>query len=98
MSATVPAVIVTSVMPHPPVSGGHKRTLRLVEAIARSGAIPHLVTVDSGQPGAADELRARGWHVDVPVEAPPTLRPRRGRARGGRAAPPPPPARPALRG
>jgi glycosyltransferase involved in cell wall biosynthesis len=76
MSATVPAVIVTSVMPHPPLSGGHKRTLRLMEAIARAGAIPHLVTVDSGQPGAADELRARGWRVDVPVEAPPTLRSR----------------------
>jgi glycosyltransferase involved in cell wall biosynthesis len=69
----VPAVIVTSVMPHPPISGGHKRTLRLMEAIARAGAIPHLVTVDRGQPGAADELRARAWRVDVPVQAPPTL-------------------------
>ena len=73
MSATVPAVIVSSVMPHPPVSGGHKRTLRLMEAIARAGAIPHLLTVDRGQPGAADELRARDWRVDVPVEAPPSL-------------------------
>jgi polysaccharide biosynthesis protein PslH len=76
MPATIPAVIVTSVMPHPPVSGAHKRTLRLMEAIARAGAIPHLLTVDRGQPGAADELRARGWRVDVPVEAPPTLRSR----------------------
>ena len=73
MSATVPAVIVSSVMPHPPVSGGHKRTLRLMEAIARAGAIPHLLTVDRGQPGAADELRARDWRVDVLVEAPPSL-------------------------
>ena len=73
MSATVPALIVSSVMPHPPISGGHKRTLRLMEAIARAGAIPHLLTVDRGQPGAADELRARGWRVDVPVEAPPSL-------------------------
>jgi glycosyltransferase involved in cell wall biosynthesis len=73
MSATVPALIVTSVMPHPPISGGHKRTLRLMEAIARAGAIPHLLTVDSGQPGAADELRARDWLVDVPFEAPPSL-------------------------
>lgn len=73
MSATVPALIVSSVMPYPPISGGHKRTLRLMEAIARAGAIPHLLTVDSGQPGAADELRARGWRVDVPVEASPSL-------------------------
>jgi polysaccharide biosynthesis protein PslH len=73
MSASVPAVIVTSVMPHPPVSGAHKRTLRLMEAIDRAGAVPHLVTVDRGQPGAADELRARGWRVDVPVQPPPTL-------------------------
>jgi glycosyltransferase involved in cell wall biosynthesis len=60
-------------MPHPPISGGHKRTLRLMEAIGRAGAIPHLLTVDRGQPGAADELRARDWRVDVPVEAPPSL-------------------------
>jgi glycosyltransferase involved in cell wall biosynthesis len=73
MSATVSAVIVTSVMPHPPTSGGHKRTLRLMEAIARAGAIPHLLTVDRGQPGAADELRARDWRVDVPVAATPSL-------------------------
>ena len=76
MSATVPAVIVSSVMPHPPISGGHKRTLRLMEAIARAGAIPHLLTVDGGQPGAAEELRARDWRVDVLVEAPPSLRSR----------------------
>lgn len=73
MSATVPAVIVSSVMPHPPVSGGHKRTLRLMETIARAGATPHLLTIDRGQPGAADELRARDWLVDVLVEAPPSL-------------------------
>jgi glycosyltransferase involved in cell wall biosynthesis len=72
MPAPVPALIVTSVMPHPPISGGHKRTLRLMEAIARAGATPHLLTVDPGQPGAADELRARDWLVDVPVEAPPS--------------------------
>jgi polysaccharide biosynthesis protein PslH len=73
MSATVPAVIVSSVMPHPPISGGHKRTLRLMEAIARAGAIPHLLTIDRGQPGAAEELRARGWRIDVLLEAPPSL-------------------------
>ncbi|HEY6524085.1 MAG TPA: glycosyltransferase family 4 protein [Solirubrobacteraceae bacterium] len=73
MPAAVPALIVTSVMPHPATSGGHKRTLRLMEAIARAGATPHLLTVDGGQPGAADELRARDWLVDVAVEAPPSL-------------------------
>jgi hypothetical protein len=60
-------------MPHPPTSGGHKRTLRLMEAIARAGATPHLLTVDGGQPGAADELRARDWRVDVAVEVPPSF-------------------------
>jgi hypothetical protein len=59
------AVIVTAVMPYPPTSGGHKRTLRLTEAIARAGALPHLLTVDAGEPRAAEELRARGWIVEV---------------------------------
>lgn len=63
-------------MPYPPISGGHKRTLRLMEAIARAGATPHLLTVDRGQPGAIEELRARDWRVDVPAQAPPSLRSR----------------------
>jgi glycosyltransferase involved in cell wall biosynthesis len=60
-------------MPHPPTSGGHKRTLRLIEAIARAGGVPHILTVDRGEPGAADELRARGWIVEVLDEAPQSL-------------------------
>src|ERR1700684_3227429 len=65
------AVIVSAVLPHPPTSGRHKRTLRLIEATARAGALPHLLTTDSGEPGAAEQLRARGWIVDVLHEPPP---------------------------
>jgi glycosyltransferase involved in cell wall biosynthesis len=62
------AVIVTSVLPLPPTSGGHKRTLRLIEAAERAGAVPHLLTTDVGEPGAAEELRARGWVVEQLTE------------------------------
>jgi polysaccharide biosynthesis protein PslH len=64
------AVVVSAVLPHPPTSGGHKRTLRLIEATARAGAVPHLLTTDSGEPGAAEQLRERGWIVDVLNEPP----------------------------
>jgi glycosyltransferase involved in cell wall biosynthesis len=65
-------VIVTSVMPFPPTSGGHKRTLRLMEAMGEGGTVPHLLTGDPGPPGGADELRGRGWQVDV-IPVPPHL-------------------------
>jgi polysaccharide biosynthesis protein PslH len=66
-------VIVTSVMPHPPSSGGHKRTLRLIEAIARKGGVPQLLTTDSGDPSAATELRERGWIIESLPEPPQSL-------------------------
>jgi glycosyltransferase involved in cell wall biosynthesis len=58
------AVILTSVLPFPATSGSHKRTLRLIEAVERAGAVPHLLTIDVGEPGAAEELRSRGWAVE----------------------------------
>ncbi len=58
-------IVVSAVLPYPPLSGGHKRTLRLIEAIARSGGAPHLLTTDRGEPGAAEELHARGWVVEL---------------------------------
>jgi polysaccharide biosynthesis protein PslH len=69
-------VVVSAVLPYPPASGGHKRTLRLIEAVARAGGVPHLLTTDGGEPGAAEELRARGWVVELLQEAPqsPTAR------------------------
>lgn len=66
------AVVVSAVLPYPPTSGGHKRTLRLVEAISRVGGIPHLLTADEGEPGAAEELRSRGWEVETLHEDPPS--------------------------
>jgi glycosyltransferase involved in cell wall biosynthesis len=63
-AACTRAVILTSVLPFPPISGSHKRTLRLVEAAERAGAVPHLLTIDVGEPGATEELRARGWVVE----------------------------------
>jgi glycosyltransferase involved in cell wall biosynthesis len=65
MAVSIPrAVIVTSVLPLPATSGGHKRTLRLIEAAERAGAVPHLLTTDAGEPAAAEELRARDWIVE----------------------------------
>jgi polysaccharide biosynthesis protein PslH len=66
------AVILTSVLPFPPISGSHKRTLRLVEAVERAGAVPHLLTIDVGEPGATEELRARGWVVEQFTEPSPS--------------------------
>ena len=66
-------IAVCPVLPYPPIGGGHKRTLRLLEAIARAGGVPHILTNDPGQPGAADELRSRGWFVDIIEETPQRL-------------------------
>ncbi len=66
-------IAVCPVLPYPPIGGGHKRTLRLLEAIDRAGGTPHILTNDPGQPGAADELRSRGWFVDIMDEPPQRL-------------------------
>lgn len=63
-------IVVCPLLPYPPVGGGVKRTLRLLEAIERAGGMPHVLTTDPGRPGAADALRSRGWIVDVADEIP----------------------------
>jgi polysaccharide biosynthesis protein PslH len=68
------ALVVCPVLPHPPVTGGQKRTLRLIEAIARAGGRPHLLTADDRDPRAAEALRARGWAVELVPEPPPSAR------------------------
>ena len=59
------AVVICPVMPFPPLSGGQKRTLRLLEAIERAGGVPHLVTDDPRADEGVEALRGRGWGVDV---------------------------------
>ncbi len=65
-------MVVCPLLPEPPVTGGQKRTLRLLEAMERAGLRPHVLTADPGAPGAAGALRARGWGVEVVEDAPPT--------------------------
>ena len=67
----ITAAVVSPLLPEPPVTGGQKRTLRLLEAMERAGLHPHVLTADPGEPGAVERLRARGWEVDVMVEPPP---------------------------
>jgi glycosyltransferase involved in cell wall biosynthesis len=67
----ITAAVVTPLLPDPPVTGGQKRTLRLLEAMERAGLRPHLLTTDPGAPGAAERLRARGWKVEIIDEPPP---------------------------
>lgn len=64
------------VVPFPPVGGGHKRTLRLLEAIDRAGGKPHVLTTDRG--GDPEALRGRGWEVEVLPGPPPGLTERLG--------------------
>ncbi|MFT4035997.1 MAG: glycosyltransferase [Patulibacter sp.] len=65
MTAGAPrAVVACPSLPLPPISGGRKRTLRLVEAIERAGATPHLLALD-GTARQLAQLRARGWQAEV---------------------------------
>jgi glycosyltransferase involved in cell wall biosynthesis len=66
-------VVVCPLLFEPLVTGGQKRTLRLLEAMERAGLRPHLLTADAGAPGAAEALRARGWAVEVIEHPPPTF-------------------------
>jgi glycosyltransferase involved in cell wall biosynthesis len=58
------------------MGGGHKRTLRLLEAMERAGAEVHLVTDDASAPEGAEALRERGWQVSVVAAAVQTPRAR----------------------
>src|SRR5436305_1341430 len=63
--------VVCPVMPYPALGGGHKRTLRLLEALERAGGVPHVVTTDPREDGA-ETLRERGWTVDILHEPTPS--------------------------
>lgn len=56
-------------LPFPPVDGGRKRTLRLLEAADAVGIRPHILTTDTAD---AAPLRERGWTVEVLAEPPST--------------------------
>lgn len=64
------AVVICPVLPYPEVGGGHKRTMRLLEAIESAGVTPHLVTTDRRDGSAEAALRARGWGLNIVAEAP----------------------------
>jgi glycosyltransferase involved in cell wall biosynthesis len=63
--------VICPLLPYPPTSGGLKRTLRLLEAMQRAGAVPNLVTTDARE-REAEDLRSRGWRVDLVPEPPST--------------------------
>jgi glycosyltransferase involved in cell wall biosynthesis len=81
------AIVVCPVLPDPPVTGGQKRTLRLLEALARAGARPYVLSADDSSSEAAETLRGRGWAVDVVPEPPPTARARLAQHRSARPSP-----------
>lgn len=62
--------MVTFAVPTPPTSGGRKRALRLLEAMERAGATPHVLAME-GTPEGTEALRTRGWAVDVVPHGPP---------------------------
>ena len=59
------ALVVAADLPFPVVSGGRKRMVRLLEAMERAGATPHLLVANGGE-DAADraEPARRGWTVE----------------------------------
>ena len=67
------AVVISPLLPDPPVTGGQKRTLRLLETMARAGLHPRILTAERARDGAADRLRARGWTVEIVPEPDPSI-------------------------
>src|SRR5690349_5230788 len=67
----IPALVVSPILPEPPVTGGQKRTLRLIEAIERAGLHPRILTADHGDEASLELLRGRGWTVEVVREPDP---------------------------
>jgi glycosyltransferase involved in cell wall biosynthesis len=76
-------VAICPVLPYPALGGGHKRTLRLLEAIERAGGTPHVLTSDPDGDAGAAALRERGWGAELLREPPGTLR-RRARQHAAR--------------
>lgn len=56
--------MVCPTLPLPPTSGGRKRSVRLLEAMERSGVRPHLLVLEAQEEGLREAAR-RGWEVDV---------------------------------
>lgn len=82
------AVVICPVLPWPPTGGSAKRTLRLLEAMERAGATPHLVAWDAADPVAdAAALRERGWGVELADEQVPSLIARAGQHLARRPSP-----------
>lgn len=80
------ATVVCPVLPWPPTGGAEKRTLRLLEAMDRAGATPHVLTADASvEAGAA--LRGRGWTVELAAAPPPSLSDRVRQHAGRRPSP-----------
>jgi glycosyltransferase involved in cell wall biosynthesis len=69
-------LVVCSILPYPPIDGGRKRTLRLLEAADADGLVPHILTTDPGDPDALEALRGFGWTVEV-LPGPPATVPAR---------------------
>ena len=69
----IPAVVISPILPDPPVTGGQKRTLRLLEAMERAGLQPRILTAHTGDEDAAARLRQRGWTVETVPEPTPGL-------------------------
>jgi glycosyltransferase involved in cell wall biosynthesis len=69
-------LVVCPVLPYPPIDGGRKRTLRLLEAAAADGFTPHILTTDGEDSRLVSALRERGWTVEV-LAPPPTSIPHR---------------------
>jgi glycosyltransferase involved in cell wall biosynthesis len=61
------ALVVTSVLPYPILGGGHKRTLRLLEAVRRAGVEPRLIFPGESEASAAAALADLGVRLE-PVE------------------------------
>lgn len=69
-------LVVCPVLPYPPIDGGRKRTLRLLEAADAAGFVPHILTTDGEDPDLVAALRERGWTVEI-LAPPPTSVPHR---------------------
>jgi glycosyltransferase involved in cell wall biosynthesis len=67
-------LVVCPVLPFPPIDGGRKRTLRLLEAAAAADFIPHILTTDGEDLDLVEALRGRGWTVEVLAPPPTTAR------------------------
>ena len=66
----IPAVVISPLLPEPPVTGGQKRTLRLLEAMSAPGLHPRILTPDAGERGASSACAMRGWAVEIVPEPP----------------------------